>query len=283
MSFAPPQVQTFTLGSAAEREVRDIVATALRKARVLVATIREYMDVYRNPAGWLHAFSVFRLPSPLAGSARDQPRAGSARETDAREARDLLMRIAERAGCGPEAVDQLLRILPRAESHARSGCGAKAAWGRASAEFPELMGARALVTCLLCLRSSTGNRERMFRVYRELRTAQRARLADATVDDLLVGTQAPPGAAMQSAVRAASAGDQTGDTNPPSDPLPHEVGQLAQHAPRGAATRSRAHSGPQEEEGCERGEGPSHQGPAADPRRRALQRRSFRQTPGDRH
>ena len=209
MSLPPPQAQAFTLGSAAEREVQDIVATALRKARVLVATIREYMDVYRNPAGWLHAFSVFRLPSPLAGSARDQPRAGSARETDAREARDLLMRIAERAGCGPEAVDQLLRILPRAESHARSGCGAKAAWGRASAEFPELMGARALVTCLLCLRSSTGNRERMFRVYRELRTAQRARLADATVDDLLVGTQAPPGAAMQSAVRAASAGNQT--------------------------------------------------------------------------
>lgn len=217
MSLArpPPQAQTFTLGSAAEREVQDIVATALRKARVLVATIREYMDVYRNPAGWLHAFSAFRLPSPLAGSARDQRRAGSARETDAREARDLLMRIAERAGCGPEAVDQLLRILPRAESHARSGCGAKAAWGRASAEFPELMGARALVTCLLCLRSSTGNRERMFRVYRELRTAQRARLADATVDDLLVGTQAPPGAAMQSAVRAASAGNQTGDTKPP--------------------------------------------------------------------
>ena len=55
----------------------------------------------------------------------------------------------------------------------------------------------------------------MFRVYRELRTAQRARLADATVDDLLVGTQAPPGAAMQSAVRAASAGNQTGDTKPP--------------------------------------------------------------------
>ena len=111
-------------------------------------------------------------------------------------------------------MDQLLRILPRAESHARSGCGAKAAWGRASAEFPELKGARALVTGLLCLRSSTGNRERMFRVYRELRTAQRARLADATVDDLLVGTQAPPGAAMQSAVRAASAGNQTGDTTP---------------------------------------------------------------------
>ena len=214
MSLARPQAQAFTLGSAAEREVKDIVAKALRKARVLVATIREYMDVYRNPAGWLHAFSAFRLPSPLAGSARDQRRAGSARETDAREARDLLMRIAERAGCGPEAVDQLLRILPRAESHARSGCGAKAAWGRASAEFPELKGARELVTCLLCLRSSTGNRERMFRVYRELRTAQRARLADATVDDLLVGTQAPPGAAMQSAVWAASAGNQTGDTQP---------------------------------------------------------------------
>ena len=208
-----PQAQTFTLGSAAEREVQDIVATALRKARVLVATIREYMDVYRNPAGWLHAFSAFRLPSPLAGSARDTPRAGSARETDAREARHLLMRIAERAGCGPKAVDQLLRILPRAESHARSGCGAKAAWGRASAEFPELMGARALVTSLLCLRSSTGNRERMFRVYRELRTPQRARLADATVDDLLIGTQAPPGSAMQSALPAASAGNQTYDRN----------------------------------------------------------------------
>ena len=194
--------------------MQDIVAAALRKARVLVATIREYMDVYRNPAGWLHAFSAFRLPSPLAGSARDHARAGSARVTDAREARRLLMRIAESGGCGPEAVDQLLRILPRAESHARSGCGAKAAWGRASAEFPELKGARALVTCLLCLRSSTGNRERMFRVYRELRTAQRASLADATVDDLLVGTQAPPAAAMQSAVRAASAGDQTRDTKP---------------------------------------------------------------------
>ena len=57
-----PQAQSFTLGRASEQEVRDVVVQALRKARVLVATIREYMDVYRNPAGWLHAFSAFRLP-----------------------------------------------------------------------------------------------------------------------------------------------------------------------------------------------------------------------------
>ena len=157
-----PQAQTFTLGSAAEREVQDIVATALRKARVLVATIREYMDVYRNPAGWLHAFSAFRLPSPLGGSAWGGPRAGSARREEATEARDLLTRICTAAGCGPAAVGELLRILPRAESHARTGCGAKAAWGRASAEFPEFKGARALVTRLLGLHTSTGNRQRTF-------------------------------------------------------------------------------------------------------------------------
>ena len=157
-----------------------------------MATIREYMDVYRNPAGWLHVFSAFRLPSPLGGSAWDGPRAGSARCEEATEARDLLTRISTTAGCGPAAVGELLRIIPRAESHARTGCGAKAAWGRASAEFPEFKGARALVTCLLGLHSSTENRERAFRVYRELKSMQRASLADSTVDDLLVGAHAPP-------------------------------------------------------------------------------------------
>ena len=195
--------------------MRDVVGQALRKARVLVATIQEYMDVYRNPAGWLHAFSAFRLPSPLGGSAWDGRRAGSARREEVTEARVLLTRISTAAGCGPAAVGELLRILPRAESHARTGCGAKAAWGRASAEFPEFKGARALVTCLLCLRTSTGNRERTFRVYRELKPAQRARLADSTVDDLLVGAQAPPASAMQAALRAASARDPTSDTKAP--------------------------------------------------------------------
>ena len=116
-----PQAQTFSLGSAAEREVQDIVAAALRKARVLVATIREYMDVYRNPAGWLHAFSAFRLPSPLAGSARDHARAGSARVTDAREARRLLTRIAERGVATQKQWTSFFAYFPAlSPTHARA-------------------------------------------------------------------------------------------------------------------------------------------------------------------
>eukprot|EP00959_Pyramimonas_sp_CCMP1952_P248749 5199611-Pyramimonas_sp.AAC.1 len=92
------------------------------------------MAVYRNPAGWLHVFRAFRLPSPLSARALQRGQeARGAQATGEAEARASFSRIVEAAGLEAAAMDELAQILPRAELHASAGCDAKAAWGRASA------------------------------------------------------------------------------------------------------------------------------------------------------
>ena len=58
---------------------------------------------------------------------------------------------------------QLLQLLPRAEVHAASGCGSLAAWGRASAEFPEWTEGRKLVNVFIIQGPNTGDVERRFK------------------------------------------------------------------------------------------------------------------------
>lgn len=124
--FPSCQAQGFSIGNPSDTEVQEVVRHAVRKARVLVETIRKYMDVYRNREGWLNTFSAFRLPSPLQGTAE----AGSAQARACVEAKDFLARISAAGGCDATALQQLQRIVHRAAAHAQDGCAAKAAWGR---------------------------------------------------------------------------------------------------------------------------------------------------------
>ena len=67
----------------------------------------EYMKLYRPEHSWLHAFTAFRLPSPL--SASDAGAAAPRAEVNA-----SLQRICQEAKL-PEkqACSELLRLLPR--------------------------------------------------------------------------------------------------------------------------------------------------------------------------
>ena len=89
--------------------------------------------------------------------------------------------------------ETLLRLLPRAEKFHGEGCNPNAAWGRASAEWPEFQSARRLVELLLIWKTSSGNLERKFRRFRELRCPERAKLLDVTVESCMLVEQAPPG------------------------------------------------------------------------------------------
>ena len=107
-------------------------------------------------------------------------------------------------GCGAAAAGQgrgcfscvanpeFFKLLPRATYHHTQGCDARAAWGRASAEFPELRLGRRLVEVLLIGKSSTSNVERRFNLQRLQRSRDRARLLDVTVEELLLVSQTPP-------------------------------------------------------------------------------------------
>ena len=181
------------LGDPADPDVKNIVATVLKKARQIVANIRVYMCVYRNPKGWLYRFRAFRFPSPLRPSAPAE---------DKKEAIASLTHIQRVAGLSNRAIPELLQLLPRATFHAQSVDSAKAAWGRSSAEFPELKDGRSAVNCLLAFEPYTGNLERRFRVFREQKNEERARMLDATVEQLLLVEFAPPSAAMRAALAA---------------------------------------------------------------------------------
>ena len=128
------------LGDPADPDVKNMVATVLRKARQIVANIRVYMNVYRNPKGWLYRFRAFRFPSPLLPSAPEEAK---------KEAMASLTHILRVAGLSNRAMPELLQLLPRATFHAQSADSAKAAWGRSSAEFPELKDGRSAVNCFM--------------------------------------------------------------------------------------------------------------------------------------
>ena len=179
------------LGDPKDPDIRPIVAGVLKKARQIVANIRVFMTVYRDPRGWLHTFSCFRFPSPLRCDAPDE---------DKKQATESLKRIQTAAHLKDRALPELLQLLPRAIFHFQTADSAKGAWGRASAEYPELKDGRTLVDCLEAFTPYTGNLERRFRVLREQKDEERARMLDATVEDLLLVDFAPPSAAMRAVV-----------------------------------------------------------------------------------
>ena len=155
--------------------------------RVDVANMREYMKVYRPEHSWLHAFTAFRLPSPLAESACRADQRLQA------EAMANLQRICREASLPEQQTcDEVLELLPRAEKfHREAACHASTAWARASAEWPELRSARRLVELCVLWKTTTGNLERRFRRACEIRCPQRAQLLDVTVETCMVVEQAP--------------------------------------------------------------------------------------------
>ena len=174
-----------SLGDYKTEAVRGIVEASLRRVQTIVANVKENMKLYRAEHSWLHAFTAFRLPSPL--SATD-----AAGATEA-EAGACLKRICREAFLPPkEAIAQLGQLLKRAEwHHQRDGCTTRQAWGRAAAEWPELHIGRRLVELFLIWKTSSGNLERRFRRFAEVHCPERARLLDTSVEDLSMVDQAP--------------------------------------------------------------------------------------------
>ena len=50
---------------------------ALNRVKAIVANMKEYMKLYRPEHSWLHAFTAFRLPSPLSASGEAESAAGA--------------------------------------------------------------------------------------------------------------------------------------------------------------------------------------------------------------
>ena len=91
-----------------------------------------------------------------------------------------------------------MKLVPRAERfHRNEACQPAAAWGRASAEWPELQSARRLVELCIVWKTSTGNLERRFRRFREIKCPERASLLDITIEQCVMVEQAPPSKMLQ--------------------------------------------------------------------------------------
>ena len=179
-------VQVVGLGDWTSKPVRDAVKVALRRVQTIVANAKENMKLYRATYTWLHAFTAFRLPSPL--SATDAGAGEAATEAEA-----CLRRICSEASLPEQnAIVELRHSLRRAEWHKRNGCTTRQAWGRAAAEWPELHIGRRLAELFLVWKTSSGNLERRFRRFAEVHCPERARLMDVSVEDCSFVDQAPP-------------------------------------------------------------------------------------------
>ena len=112
-----------------------------------------------------------------------------------------------------EALVESQRLLPRAEALQKGGCSTREAWGRASAEFPELKAGRELVDIYLIWKTSTGNLERRFRTYSEVMTVQRSSLFDTTAETMMLADQAPPSGRLRALLHSETAAPAATDTS----------------------------------------------------------------------
>ena len=166
-----------------------MIQEALHRVKRIVANIVEYMKLYRSDDSWYRDFAAFRLPSPLSASDRASPAF--------RKARRSLVKIGHAAGLRSrqdleEMIEEMIWLVPYATKFHDEGLNPRAAWGRASALWPEKKKARRLVQIFLIWKTSTGNLERRFGRFRDLRCPERARFLDVSVEDCMIVEQAPP-------------------------------------------------------------------------------------------
>ncbi len=89
--------------------------------QVGVASMTEYIKLYRPEHSWLHAFTAFRLPSPL--SASDEAESAASASVTA-----CLRRITKEATLPwAKAFCELKMMLPRAETYYLNGFHPRAA------------------------------------------------------------------------------------------------------------------------------------------------------------
>ena len=170
------QAQVFGLGK------RDAVWGPLRRVRAVVAQVKALLQVYRPQDSWQNLCSVFRLPSPLSQDASAAEHAG---------AKEACAKLCKAGGVHEgQGLLELQRLMPRALAYKRGNNNSQA-WARASADFPELGQARALITLVLGMTHSTCHLERLFREIPVQKRADRASLLGVTVQDLLLANQAP--------------------------------------------------------------------------------------------
>ena len=182
-------VQIVGLGDLSQEAVTATCKAALRRAQRIVANAKENMKLYRPEHSWLHAFTAFRLPSPLSATGAGAAQAATA----AAEAEACLKRICREASLSEQkGIVELRRLLKRAQQWHQQGCTTRQAWGRAAAEWPELNTGRRLVELFLVWKTSSGNVERRFRRFAEVHCPERARLLDTTVEECALVDQAPP-------------------------------------------------------------------------------------------
>ena len=190
---------------------------ALRRVQRIVANVQENMKLYRPEHSWLHAFTAFRLPSPLSATDAD----ATERAT---EAEDCLRRICQEADLPEQqAIPQLRMMLKRAEVHRRDGATTRQAWGRAAADWPEHKSGRRLVELFLVWKTSTGNVERRFRRFSELHCPERAQMLDVSVEECTLVDQAPPSKLLRTWL------DQQGDETSAASRWYRHVLKLHEH------------------------------------------------------
>jgi hypothetical protein len=124
---------------AKDKSAREILKEALGRVQVGVASMTEYIKLYRPEHSWLHAFAAFRVPSPLSASdeaggvARAEVTASCRRIIQEAKLREKWQPLRWRFSARGNSCISSPTVHPRAE------------WGRAAAELPEFHSARSLV------------------------------------------------------------------------------------------------------------------------------------------
>ena len=194
------RTQYIGIGDPAKSEfAKDAIKWALAQAKKVVANILEWMKYYRSENSWLHCFTAFRLPSPLLQVDRGSP------EGD--EVKDCLRKICREANLNTSlAMRQWLTLLPHAEKEHIKGSDPRFAWARVAAKWPEFHSARQLLEIYFVWKTTSGNLERRFRRFREIRCPQRARMLDLSVENCMFVEQAPSSKLCRGFLESSEAG-----------------------------------------------------------------------------
>ena len=116
----------------------------LERMRVIVGNVIQCLRAAVPTTCWRHQFSCFVLPNPLGPNrpGRDSVKA-STRKCFLRILRNVKHLDPDRT------LDEVLKLLPAAEKHAKAGLDNRQSWAAASLQFPELHWGREGVSTFL--------------------------------------------------------------------------------------------------------------------------------------